>query len=192
MSLSSICSLSFKVWQHDGVSSSRHDTRTACTSSRARHLHGRQHAPNFRSVTSSSHSLCDSPHPFIPDDEVPLTEILTPSNLLPLFTSHPELLSSLFPYLPPELLPSGNEPLTPQQTAQLTETLQRTINSPPFRTAVAQLDRALRTGALGGFVRSLGLPESAGNGVGAFLRAIAEQAREGQGGNGPEDRMEED
>ncbi|KAG8214880.1 adhesion regulating molecule [Butyriboletus roseoflavus] len=128
-----------------------------------------------------------------PDDEISLTDILTPSNLLPLFTTHPELLSSLFPHLPPDLLPSGNAPLTPHQTAQLTESLQRTINSPPFRAAVAQLDRALRTGALGGFVRSLGLPENAGAGVDAFLRAIGEQARrEGQGGSGQEDRMEED
>ncbi|KAI9464324.1 adhesion regulating molecule [Boletus coccyginus] len=116
-------------------------------------------------------------------DDVSLTDILTPSNILPLFTSHPALLSSLFPHLPPDLLPSGNTPLTPHQTAQLTENLQRTISSPP----------ALRTGALGGFVRSLGLPESAGAGVGAFLRAIGEQARrEGQGGSGQEDRMEED
>ncbi|KAH0832329.1 adhesion regulating molecule [Lanmaoa asiatica] len=128
-----------------------------------------------------------------PDDEVSLTDILTPSNLLPLFTSHPTLLSSLFPHLPPDLLPSGDAPLTPNQTTQLTENLQRTINSPPFRVAVAQLDRALRTGALGGFVRSLGLPESAGTGVEAFLRAIGEQARrEGREGSGQEDMMEED
>ncbi|KAG6379328.1 adhesion regulating molecule [Boletus reticuloceps] len=128
-----------------------------------------------------------------PDDEVSLTDILTPSNLLPLFTSHPALLSSLFPHLPSELLLSANGPLTPQQTAQLTDALERTINSPPFRAAVSQLDRALRTGALGGFVSSLGLPESAGTGIGAFLRAINEQARrEGQGGSGQEDRMEED
>ncbi|KIJ14994.1 hypothetical protein PAXINDRAFT_99784 [Paxillus involutus ATCC 200175] len=128
-----------------------------------------------------------------PDDEVSLTDILTPSNLLPLFTSHPTLLPSLFPHLPQELLPQSNGPLTPQQTARLTESLQRTINSPPFRAAVAQLDRALRTGALGGFVRGLGLPESAGTGVGAFLRAIGDQARrEGTGGNGQGDMMDED
>jgi len=67
--------------------------------------------------------------------------------------------------------------------------LRRTINSPPFRSCVAQLDQALRTGALGGFVRSLGLPESAGTGVGAFLAAIAEQARQ-EGGT--EEQMDED
>lgn len=139
----------------------------------------------------ASHFFSSQQH--APDDEVSLTDILTPSNLLPLFTSHPALLSSLFPHLPPDLLPSGNTPLTPHQTAQLTESLQRTINSPPFRASVAQLDRALRTGALGSFVRSLGLPESAGAGVSAFLRAIGEQGgREGPGGSEQEDRMEED
>ncbi|KAG6335969.1 hypothetical protein ID866_3122 [Astraeus odoratus] len=128
------------------------------------------------------------------DDEVVLSDILTPANLIPLFTSHPTLLPALFPHLPPELLPQQqNGPLTPQQTAQLTETLQRTINSPPFRAAVTQLDRALQTGALGDFVRSLGLPESAGTGIGAFLRAIEDQARKGgSGGSGREDSMDED
>jgi hypothetical protein len=122
----------------------------------------------------------------ISTDQFSLTDILTPQNLLPLFQSHPELLPTLFPHLPPEFLPSSNP--TPQQTAELTEALQRTINSPPFRASVAQLDRALRTGALGGFVRSLGLPESAGTGVGAFLAAIAEQARQ----SGDEEQMDED
>ncbi|KAG9315497.1 adhesion regulating molecule [Chiua virens] len=127
-------------------------------------------------------------------DDVSLTDILTPASLLPL-TSEPELLRSIFPHLPPESVPSGNEPLTPEQTAQLTETLQRAINSAPFRTTVVQLDRALRTGSLGGFVRSLGLPESAGTGVRAFLAAIGEQvSRDAQrgAGDGQEDRMEED
>ena len=53
----------------------------SCASSRTRHLHGRRHTSNFRSVTLTlcPRSLCDSPRPFIPDDEVPVTEILTPS-----------------------------------------------------------------------------------------------------------------
>lgn len=174
-----------------------------------RSLRGRRPS-SWRDFKHSSHPWVPTPAPIqvrsffpllcsdlfdllIPDDELSLTDILRPSNLLPLFTSHPELLPSLFPHLPPDLLPSGNAPLTPQQTAQLTETLQRTINSPPFRSAVLQLDRALRTGALGGFVRSLGLPESAGTGIGAFLRAIGDQSRrEGQGRSGQEDRMQED
>ncbi|KAJ8590033.1 adhesion regulating molecule [Rhizopogon salebrosus TDB-379] len=121
------------------------------------------------------------------EDQFSLSDVLTPQNLQPLFQSRPDLLPSLFPHLPPEFLPSSDP--TPHQTAGLTEMLQRTINSPPFRSSVAQLDRALRTGALGGFVRSLGLPESAGMGVGAFLAAIAEQARQ-EGGS--EEQMDED
>lgn len=58
---------------------------------------------------------------------------------------------------------------------------------------MAQLDRALQTGQLGGFVRSLGLPPNAGTGVGAFLRAIVEQARrEGEEGTSASDTMDED
>lgn len=131
--------------------------------------------PSF--VTQTASSLINS-------TELWLTDVLSSQNLLPLFQSHPELLTSLFPHLPPELIPSPDA--TPQQVI---EVLQRTTNSPPFRSAVAQLDRALRTGALGEFVRSLGLPESAATGVGAFLAAIAEQARQ-EGGT--EERMEED
>ncbi|KAG1718264.1 adhesion regulating molecule [Suillus lakei] len=121
---------------------------------------------------------------FASEDELWLTDVLSSQNLLRLFQSHSELLPALFPHLPPELIPSSDA--TPQQAVEI---LQRTTNSPPFRSAVAQLDRALRTGALGEFVRSLGLPESAATGVGAFLAAIAEQA--GQEG-GTEERMEED
>ncbi|KAL4075166.1 proteasome complex subunit Rpn13 ubiquitin receptor-domain-containing protein [Scleroderma yunnanense] len=130
------------------------------------------------------------------DDELALSDILTPDNLIPLFTTHPTLLPALFPHLPPDLLPSSasTSTPTPQQTAQLTEALQRTIHSPPFRAAVAQLDRALQTGELGEFVRGLGLPPSAGTGVGAFLRAIAEQARREGGDQGTSggDMMDED
>jgi hypothetical protein len=70
-------------------------------------------------------------------------------------------------------------------------------SSPPFRAAVSNLDQALRTGLLGGMVRQLGLPEEAGTGVGAFLRAVQEQGdrqnanREREGGSGG-DRMDTD
>jgi len=47
------------------------------------------------------------------------------------------------------------------------------------------LDQALRTGLLGDFVRSLGLPEEAGASVEAFLKAIQDQAAS-------EDTMETD
>lgn len=39
----------------------------------------------------------------IPIAELSLTDILTPANLNPLFTSHPELIPALFPHLPPDL-----------------------------------------------------------------------------------------
>ncbi|KAF8158332.1 proteasome complex subunit Rpn13 ubiquitin receptor-domain-containing protein [Crassisporium funariophilum] len=97
--------------------------------------------------------------------DVSLTDILTPANLTPLFNSHPELISALFPHLPPDL------PLPPSA-----EVLQRIVHSPQFRAAVSNFDQALRTGLLGGLVRTLGLPEEAGTGVGPFLRAIQEQA----------------
>ena len=41
---------------------------------------------------------------------------------------------------------------------------------------MTNLDQALRTGMLGDLVRTLGLPEEAGAGIGPFLRAIMEQA----------------
>ncbi|PPQ89668.1 hypothetical protein CVT25_013855 [Psilocybe cyanescens] len=97
--------------------------------------------------------------------ELSLTDILTPANLGPLFSSHPELIPALFPHLPPDL------PMPPS-----VEVLQRIIHSPQFRASVSNLDQALRTGLLGNLVRTLGLPEEAGTGVGPFLRAVQEQA----------------
>jgi 26S proteasome regulatory subunit N13 len=106
-----------------------------------------------------------------------LVDVLTPANITPLFASHPELIPTLFPHLPPDL------PMPPSE-----ETIQRVISSPQFRSAVRNLDQALRTGQLGGLVRSLGLPEEAGTSIEAFLRAIQEQAS----GNGSSDLMDTD
>lgn len=97
--------------------------------------------------------------------EYSLTDILTPANITPLFASHPELVQTLFPHLPPDL------PSPPSA-----ETVFQIIASPQFRSAVGNLDQALRTGLLGDFVRSLGLPEEAGTNVEAFLKAIQDQA----------------
>ncbi|TCD70146.1 hypothetical protein EIP91_004616 [Steccherinum ochraceum] len=106
------------------------------------------------------------------EHDVALSDILTPANLTPLFTSRPDLITALFPHLPPDL------PSPPSA-----ETLQQIIASPQFRAAVRNLDQAFRTGLLGGLVRGLGLPEEAGTSVEAFLRAIQEQAgKEGEGG----------
>jgi len=97
--------------------------------------------------------------------EYSLTDILTPANITPLFTSHPELVPTLFPHLPSDLPNPPNA-----------ETVTQIIASPQFRSAVSNLDQALRTGLLGGFVRSLSLPEEAGTSVEAFLKAIQDQA----------------
>jgi len=109
--------------------------------------------------------------------ELSLVDILTPANVTPLFTSHPELIPTLFPHLPPDL------PTPPSE-----ETIQQVVSSPQFRTAVRSLDQALRTGLLGGLVRGLGLPEEAGTSVEAFLRAIQRQASS----SGTEDSMDTD
>ncbi|KAI0269905.1 adhesion regulating molecule [Gloeopeniophorella convolvens] len=103
------------------------------------------------------------------EPELSLTDVLTTENLNPLFSSHPELIQTIFPQLPPDL------PATPSP-----EVLSQIVSSPQFRGAVASFDRALRTGLLGGLVRQLGLPEEAGTSVEAFLRAIREQARSGE------------
>ncbi|RPD62357.1 adhesion regulating molecule [Lentinus tigrinus ALCF2SS1-7] len=113
-----------------------------------------------------------------PEPEILLTDVLTPANLRPLFRSNPELVQSLFPHLPPDLPSPPN-----------VETLERIVQSPQFRAAVRNLDMALRTGLLGGLVRTLGLPEEAGTGVEPFLRALQDQARREEGGG---DRMETD
>jgi len=101
--------------------------------------------------------------------DVALSDVLTPANLNPLFTSHPELIAALFPHLPPDL-----------PTPPSAEALQSIINSPQFRSAVRSFDQALRTGLLGNLVTQLGLPDEAGTGVEAFLRAVQEQADEDQ------------
>ncbi|KAI0801915.1 adhesion regulating molecule [Irpex lacteus] len=103
-----------------------------------------------------------------------IQDILTPANLLPLFTSHPEIIPTLFPHLPPDL-----------PTPPSAEVLQQIISSPQFRSAVRSFDIALSTGALQGFVRSLGLPEEAGSGFEAFIQAIQRQAEQ-EGGDSME------
>ena len=104
----------------------------------------------------------------LPYPDFLLQDILTPAHLLPLFNSHPELIPELFPFLPPDL------PVPPSA-----EVLGRIVGSPQFRSAVRSMDVALASGALVGFVRALGLPEEAGTGFEAFIRAIEEQSRRG-------------
>ncbi|KAJ8501973.1 hypothetical protein ONZ51_g318 [Trametes cubensis] len=133
----------------------------------------------IRSIVSTLGAGGSGGQSFQPTPEISLTDVLTPANLRPLFASRPELAQALFPHLPPDL------PSPPT-----VETLERVVSSPQFRAAVRNLDMALRTGLLGGLVRTLGLPEEAGTGVESFLRALQDQARreEGEGG----DRMDTD
>ncbi|KAI6028081.1 hypothetical protein PISMIDRAFT_62306, partial [Pisolithus microcarpus 441] len=106
------------------------------------------------------------------DDDISLTDILTPQVILPLITSHPSLLPLLFQHLPPEFAS-----LKPSSLPHLTEKLRRTIHSNPFRESVAQLDRVLRMGMGAGLVRGLGMRAEDGTSVGAFLRAVSEQGK---------------
>lgn len=110
-----------------------------------------------------------------------MRDVLTVENLTPLFTNHPELVSSLFSHLPPDL------PVQPSP-----EVLQQIIGSPQFQASVNNFDQALHTGLLGGLVRGLGLPEEAGTGVEPFLRAVQEQAKKDSDEPASDDRMETD
>lgn len=115
-----------------------------------------------------------------------LTDILTPSNLLPLLSSSPSLIQSLVPHLPSSIPLSS-----PPSTSELTSI----ISSPQFTEAVEGFEAALRTGGLEGLMRGLGLPEGAGRGVGEFLDAVEKRAREeeeGGGGGEGDDRMDTD
>jgi len=101
--------------------------------------------------------------------EVALSDILTPTNLKPLFENE-ALLRSVYPLLPDDL------PMPPS-----IETVRRIVESPPFQAGVRQFDQALSTGLLQGLVVGLGLPQDAGLGVGPFLEAIKEQAKKDSG-----------
>jgi len=98
--------------------------------------------------------------------DMSLSDILTPTNLTPLFnTASPEVLNSIFPTLPSDM------PFPPSA-----EVLRRVVESPPFQAQVRALDRALQTGLVGNLVVGLGLPEDAGLGIRPFLKAIQDQA----------------
>jgi len=91
--------------------------------------------------------------------EVLLSDVLAPEHVASVVGNE-----TLHALLPPDL---------PEQGPDVTR---RVLTSPQFRAAVREFDRALGTGALGDLVRGLGLPESAGEGREAFLRAITDQA----------------
>lgn len=93
----------------------------------------------------------------------------------------PELVQTLVPLLPPGLELSQNP---------TTQDLIPILQAPQFTDAIASLDHALRSGGLpGSMMRELGLAESAGSSVKAFLEALIGLAPHTGGGG---DAMETD
>ncbi|KAI6017419.1 adhesion regulating molecule [Pisolithus microcarpus] len=136
------------------------------------------------------------PNAFDDDDDISLTDILTPQHLPPEFaslkpSSLPQSgaegdeqpvddampLSSRSPLTSSTSSTSSLNPSPAEDIASLTEKLRRTIHSNPFRESVAQLDRVLRMGMGAGLVRGLGMRAEDGTSVGAFLRAVSEQGK---------------
>jgi 26S proteasome regulatory subunit N13 len=92
-----------------------------------------------------------------------LPDLLAPiSSVLPL-AADPAVQEALRPYLPPGVEPTA-------------ENLQRVLTSVELKKSFASFDHAIRTGALGPLVASLGLSESAALGVEEFLKAVQEKA----------------
>ena len=97
--------------------------------------------------------------------EFTLQDVLPASALTSLIESLPDSsLAHLSSFLPPSL--PASTPAT--QRASLV----RALTSPEFRKSAASLDRALRTGATGPVLRSLGMERGA-EGVSEFLDEIA-------------------
>ncbi|GFZ50017.1 hypothetical protein JCM24511_07770 [Saitozyma sp. JCM 24511] len=116
------------------------------------------------------------------DEPAHLTDVLSPSNITALVTTHPGIISSIKPLVPSGLdLPENP---SPQEIIPV-------LTAPQFTDAIASLDNALRSGGLpGGMMRELGLPESAGTGVKAFLDAL--KALKRPEAQGEDERMDED
>jgi len=113
------------------------------------------------------------------DDPARLTDVLSPTTITALVNSDPSIGSRLKPLLPANL----NLPENP--TAK---DLIPVLTAPQLTDAIASLDNALRSGGLpGGMMRDLGLPESAGQSVSAFLEAL-----KGLKQDGGDDKMDTD
>ncbi len=102
---------------------------------------------------------------------------MLPNSALTALLSDPASVEALLPFLPSELPPTA-------------ESLRAALLSPEFRRSTGALDRALRTGALGPLVQSLGLEQGAAMGVEAFLDGVQKQA-DGERKEGEGDRMED-
>ena len=117
------------------------------------------------------------------EEDAPLT--------LPDVLSH-SALTSFLSTLPRERVQALAEAHLPPGVPHDPEHLRRAIESPEFRRGAAGLDSALRTGALGPVVRSLGLPADAALGVEAFLGAVQKQAGEDDAATGGASAMQTD
>jgi 26S proteasome regulatory subunit N13 len=92
-----------------------------------------------------------------------LTDILSPDNISRLLDTHPTIAETIIPLLPPSLV----------STTPTRQELVAILTAPQVNDAVASLESALRNGGLpGGMMRDLGLPESAGTSVGAFIAGL--------------------
>ncbi|ORY34863.1 proteasome complex subunit Rpn13 ubiquitin receptor-domain-containing protein [Naematelia encephala] len=118
------------------------------------------------------------------DDDARLNDVLSPVNISTLLSTHPNLVSTIAPLLPSEL----NLPSNPSA-----QDLLPVLSAPQFTDAIASLENALRSGGLpGGMMRELGLPESAGTGVKAFLDALQALGTGDSPPQNDDDRMETD
>jgi len=121
------------------------------------------------SLCFSSFPLTLSPFPV----EFTLPDVLPPSALTSLISTLPDSsLSHLSSFLPPTL-PSSSP-------AEQRTSLIRALTSPEFKRSTASLDRALRTGATGPVVRSLGMQRGE-EGVEEFLGEILRGVEETKG-----------
>ncbi|GAA5915696.1 hypothetical protein JCM5296_003496 [Sporobolomyces johnsonii] len=102
-----------------------------------------------------------------------LPDVLPPSVASTLIASlPPSTLAHLSSFLP-------THPSLPSSTpASQRASLSRALSSPEFRRALGSLDRALRTGATGPLVQSLGLRERAAQGTREFLEEVQRVADE--------------
>lgn len=113
------------------------------------------------------------------DEDCRLTDILNPGTMSGLLSQDQGLVSTITALLPPGVELSSNP---------TSEELMTVLSLPQITDAVSSLDNALRSGGLPpSMMRELGLPETAGESVGAFiagLRSLGPQDGNASGGSG--------
>lgn len=107
------------------------------------------------------------------DDDCRLTDILNPGTMSGLLAQDQSLVPEITSLLPPGVELSQNP---------TSEELMTVLSLPQITDAVSSLDNALRSGGLPpSMMRELGLPESAGSSVGAFIAGLRSLGPEGSG-----------